>query len=65
MAYPRKQYVLCRIRGRRTQFFYGLHLGELVKQHIKIGDEFYYAKQITGTWRSGRRTGENRYATEV
>lgn len=64
MTFPRKQYVLARTRGRKTQFFYGLKLGKLITDHIRIGDDFQYAEQITDNWRTGTRTSEHAYATE-
>jgi hypothetical protein len=64
MSYPRKQYVLCRIRGRKTSFFYGVKLGDLIESHINVGDEFFYAAQFTRNWRSGKRTSEHAYSTE-
>ena len=58
MSYPRHQYVLAVTRGRRTRWFYGEKLGELLKARVKVGDGFEYAKLTTGPWRVGTRTHE-------
>jgi hypothetical protein len=65
VGYPRHQKVLCITRGRRTRFFYGPKLGELVTTHVKIGDDFGYATLTTSKWRVGKRTGETTYGTEA
>ena len=63
MGYPKHQWVLCRVRGNKTQFFYGTKLGDLVTQHIKVGDDFGYAKLTTSKWRVGSRTSQRAYST--
>ena len=62
MIYPKKQYLLARTRGRRTDYFYGTKLGELITQRVKIGDEFFATTLTRGDWAKGTRTGKNRYA---
>jgi hypothetical protein len=42
MTLPKKEYVLIRKRGRRTSYFYGPKLGDLVTAHLKIGEKFRY-----------------------
>lgn len=64
MGYPRHQKVLCVTRGRRTRFFYGPKLGDLLKAHVKIGEDFGYATLTTSKWRVGNRTSVSSYETE-
>jgi len=64
MGYPKHQFVLCRVRGTRTQFFYGSKLGDLVTQRVKVGDDFGYATLTTSKWRVGTRTSTRAYATQ-
>jgi hypothetical protein len=64
VGYPRHQKVLCIVRGRRTRFFYGPKLGELVTTHLKVGDSFGYATLTTSKWRAGKRTSAHAYSTE-
>jgi hypothetical protein len=65
VGYPRHQYVLCVVRGRRTRFFYGSKLGELVTAHVKVGDDFGYATLTTSKWRVGERSTTKSYSTEA
>jgi hypothetical protein len=49
VAFPKKQYVLARKRGRKTSYFYGDKLKDLYC-HIKPGEEFRYATLTTSQW---------------
>jgi hypothetical protein len=63
VSYPKKQYLLARVRGRTTNYFYGTKLGELVTDHIKVGDDFWYTILTRGAWTLGTRTSRRTYGT--
>jgi hypothetical protein len=41
MPYPKKQYVMARTRGRRTQYFYAERLKDLYER-VKAGEAFRF-----------------------
>lgn len=63
MTYPKKQYLLARVRGRKTNYFYGTKLGTLITDHIKVGDDFWYTTLTRGSWTLGTRTSTRTYGT--
>jgi hypothetical protein len=65
VGYPRHQKVLCVTKGSRTRFYYGTKLGELVKDRVKIGEDFGYATLTTSKWRVGNRTSQKTYSSEA
>ena len=60
--YPKKQYVMARTRGRRTQYFYAERLKDLYPR-VKDGEPFIFfqlarLKSFHGIVRNGRLVSE-------
>ena len=51
--YPKKQYVMARTRGRRTQYFYAERLKDLFKR-VKEGETFSFFSLTRGTTHRAR-----------
>ena len=58
MSYPKQQYVLARKRGRRTRYFYGVRLKDVLG-HVRDGEEFVYFTLTRGEPQKATFNGRN------
>jgi hypothetical protein len=58
---PRRQFCLMVTRGRRTNYYWGERLKDLILHRLKPGDKFSYTKYVRGPILKAEMIGPSSY----